>query len=89
MSFQVPELWRTKFLEPLMRRSQTSVVALKSYAAEKGVKDQLSRDFRVVRFSTLQQYLPEPDSCTAPKRNPFDDRVGAARRMHATTTVAE
>jgi hypothetical protein len=43
----------------------------------------------------LQQYLPEPDSCTAPKRNPFDNRIGAARRMHAqvmfpdTTTVAE
>src|SRR4030081_2949320 len=60
--------WRTKILRAadafyarrregpyrfIQNRSRTSVVALKSDAAVEKSKDQLSRDFRVVRFSTF------------------------------------
>src|SRR5258707_14919993 len=60
--------WRTKILRAadafyarrregpyrfIQNRSRTSVVALKGDAAAEKSKDQLSRDFRVVRFSTF------------------------------------
>jgi hypothetical protein len=60
--------WRTKILRAsdafyarrreglyrfIQNRSRISVVALKGDAAAEKSKDQLSRDFRVVRFSTF------------------------------------